>query len=111
MFCLTVVPATLIAMPFQSAALGPAKTVAALPLLAAISFVLFITAFSIYAYGCAAIVGQLILKPLPWLIAAAALSAIWLVLRRKHRSHWGHEPFTFADDGDPTVQVTNFAPE
>lgn len=78
---------------------------------AAISFVLFITAFSIYAYGYAAIAGQLILKPLPWLIAAAALSAIWLVLRRKRRSQWGHEPFTFADDGDTTVQVTNFAPE
>lgn len=72
---------------------------------------LFITAFSIYAYGYAAIAGQLILKPLPWLIAAAALSAIWLVLRRKRRSQWGHEPFTFADDGDTTVQVTNFAPE
>ena len=93
MFCLAVVPATLIAMPFQSAALGPAKTVAALPLLAAInaclveftlqdwqrlpftatyapshtpaamSFVLFITAFSIYGYACTAIAGQLILKP------------------------------------------------
>ena len=37
MFCLAVVPATLIAMPFQYAALGPAKTVAALPLLAAIN--------------------------------------------------------------------------
>ena len=141
MYWLAVVPATLIAIPFQYAALGPAKTLAAVPLLAAInaclveftlqdwqrlpftatyapshtpaamSFVLFITAFSIYGYGCAAIVGQLILKPLPWLIAAAALSAIWLFLHRKRRSHWGHEPFTFADDGDPTVQVTNFAPE
>ena len=141
MYWLAVIPAVVTALPFQYAALGPAKALAAVPLLvalnaclveytlqnwqrlpftatyapshtpAAVNFVLFLTAFSIYGYGGAALVGRLIESPLNWLLAAASLFTIWLFLRRKRRSHWGHEPFTFADDGDPTVQVTNFAPE
>jgi hypothetical protein len=68
-------------------------------------------AFSSYGYGLAAIIQKLITNPLHWTIAVAALTTAAILLRRKRRSHWGHEPFTFSDDGDPTVQVTGFAPE
>ncbi len=78
---------------------------------AAISFILFLVAFSMYGYGCAAIVGRLIQSPLHSVLAIAALCLIWRTLRRKRRSHWGYEPYSFSDDGDPAVQVTNFAPE
>jgi hypothetical protein len=76
-----------------------------------LSFVFFVVAFSSYGYGLAAIIQQLISSPLHWTLAVAALTATAILLRRKRRSHLGHEPFTFSDDGDPTVQVTNFAPE
>lgn len=141
MYWLAVLPATLIAVPFQLVALGPLKAVAAVPLLllinvclveytlrnwqrlpftatyspshtpAAISFILFLVAFSIYGYGCAAIVGRLIQSPLPSVLAIAVLFTIWRMLRRERRGHWGYEPYSFSDDGDPAVQVTNFAPE
>ena len=78
---------------------------------AALSFVFFVVAFSSYGYGLAAIIHRLLKNPLHWTIAVAALFTAAFLLRRKRHSHWGHEPFTFSDDGDPTVQVTNFAPE
>lgn len=78
---------------------------------AALSFVFFVVAFSSYGYGLAAIIQRLIKSPLHWTIAVAALFTAAILLRRKRHSHWGHEPFTFSDDGDPTVQITNFAPE
>ncbi|MBI2687509.1 MAG: hypothetical protein HYX27_14445 [Acidobacteria bacterium] len=141
MYLFAVLPSILIALPFQFMALGPSVTLAALPLLAginaclveytlqdwnrvpftstyapgsqpaAISFILFLVAFSSYGYGGAAIVRALSRVPFHWFLAAAAISAAWYLLRRKRRAQWGHEPFTFADDGDPTVLVTNFAPE
>jgi hypothetical protein len=64
-----------------------------------------------YGYGCAEIVRRLIQNPLHSILATAALFMLWQTLRRKRRSHWGYEPYSFADDGDPAVQVTNFAPE
>ncbi len=141
MYLFAVIPAMAIALPFQLAALGPAKTLAALPVLlllnaalveytlhdsqrlpftatyapshrpAAISLVFFLSAFSIYGYGNAALIKHLIGNPLHWLGAVAALSALWGFLRRKRLSHWGDEPFVFHDDGAPTVQITGFAPE
>lgn len=136
-----VLPSMLIALPFQWVSLGPLQTLAAVPLLAlinaalieftlqdwqrlpftatyapahrpaAISFVFFMVAFSVYGYGNAALVGALIPKPLHWLIAVAALSTLCVHLRRKRRSHWGQEPFSFTDDGGTAFQVTGFAPE
>jgi hypothetical protein len=141
MYWIAVVPAVVIAVAFQYIALGPLKTLAAISLLfalnaclveftlqdwqrlpftatyapshtpAAISFVLFIVAFSIYGWGGAELARVLIQNPMRWFLTAASLFVIWRFLRRKRCSHWGFEPFTFADDGDPTVQVTNFAPE
>ena len=140
-YWLAVVPATLIAIPFQLVALGPLKAAAAIPILllinvclveyslrdwqrlpftstyspshtpAAISFILFLVAFSIYGYGGAGVVGRIIRAPLPTVIAIAVLAFVWRILRRKRRGHWGFEPYSFSDDGDPAVQVTNFAPE
>lgn len=42
---------------------------------------------------------------------AAILATLWVLLRWRRRIHWGEEPLSFADDGDPEVQVTGFAPE
>lgn len=141
MYLFAVLPSALVALPFQLTALGIAKTLAAAPILlaingilveytlqdwqrlpftatyapsnrpAAVSFVFFITAFSIYGYGNATLVNHLLNTPHQWLLAVAAFSALWVYLRRKRRAHWGYEPFAFNDDGDPAVQVTNFAPE
>lgn len=136
-----VAPSILVALPFQFLALGAFKTLAALPLLigvnaclveytmqewhrvpftatyapshrpAAISLVFFVMAFSAYGYGAGGIIGALLKNPLHWMIAVVIVGTAIVFLRRKRHSHWGHEPFTFAGDGDPTVQVTNFAPE
>lgn len=136
-----VLPSALVAIPFQLIALGPWQSLAAQPLLlgaaaclieftmqdwqrmpftatyapshrpAAISFVFFVVAFSSFGWGGAAIIKALLSRPVHWTVTVALLTAATAILRRKRRSHWGHEPYTFADNGDPTVQVTNFAPE
>jgi len=140
-YWLGILPAIGLALPFQLLTLGLAKTVAALPLLlgataclveyafqdwrrlpftatyspanrpAAMTFVLFMTAFSVYGYGGAALIRALLANPLHWIVAAGLLAAAWLFLRRRRRSHWGHEPYDFIGDADPTVLVTGFAPE
>lgn len=133
LYWIAVLPSMLVALPFQPLAALPlvlgcniclveftmqdwqrlpfTATYAPSHRPAAMSFILFVVAFSSYGYGLAAIIQRLIKNPLHWVVAVAALIAAAILLRRKRRSHWGHEPFPYSDDGDPTVQVTGFAPE
>jgi hypothetical protein len=141
MYWFAVLPSALVALPFQLIALGPTQTFAALPLLvgcnaclvehtmrewrrvpftatyapshrpAAISLVLFLAGFFAYGYGVGALINRMLQNPLHWTMSVAAVAAAVVLFRRKRLRHWGHEPFTFADDGGPAVQVTNFAPE
>lgn len=136
-----VVPALLIGLPFQWATLGWERTTAALPLLlgfsacliegtmrdwghlpftaiyaptnrpAAMTLILFFTAFGVYGFGSAEIIRRCTMKPLMWLIVAGLLLLVWSRLRAWRRSHWGVEPLSFAADASPPVLVTGFAPE
>lgn len=141
MYAFALAPSLLVAIPFQLLVLGPGPTLAALPLLtafgaclieytlqdwqrlpftatyapghqpAAISFVIFLAAFTLFGYGGAALTRSVSARPHAWFIAMLILGGLAALLRRKRRAHWGSEPYSFSDDGGPSVLVTNFAPE
>lgn len=141
MYWFAVAPSSLVALPFQWMMLGPAETLWCAPLLfginacllehtlkdwqrlpftstyapghqpAAMSFAVFLALFTLYGSGGAAFVRYASATPFRWLITAAVLTLLVALLRRRRRANLGHEPYSFAEDGDPAVFVTNFAPE
>lgn len=141
MYTFALAPSLLAAIPFQLLVLGPGRTLAALPLLiafgaclieyalqdwqrlpftatyapghqpAAITFVIFLASFILFGSAGAAVIHSVSARPHAWLVTMLILGGAATILRRKRRAHWGHEPFSFSDDGGPAVLVTNFAPE